>query len=78
MNVDRSGFLGISLCSGVGMLDEGIKLAFPGARTACFVEWEAYAYAEFRISEIMPSLGLCGVWGAPSWKIDDHSEYCSA
>lgn len=27
------------------MLDEGIKLAFPGARTACYVEWEAYAQA---------------------------------
>ncbi|XHR27619.1 MAG: DNA cytosine methyltransferase [Chthoniobacteraceae bacterium] len=45
MNVDHPSFVGISLCSGVGMLDEGIRLAFPGALTACYVEWESYAQA---------------------------------
>jgi DNA (cytosine-5)-methyltransferase 1 len=33
----------LSLCSGVGGLDRGVKLALPAARTVCFVEIEAYA-----------------------------------
>ena len=63
MNVDRSAFLGISLCSGVGMLDEGIKLAFPGARTACFVEWESYAQACLLARMEEASLEPAPVWG---------------
>jgi len=35
----------LSLCSGIGGLDLGVKLACPGARTVCFVEWESYAAA---------------------------------
>lgn len=37
--VDRPRVL--SLCAGIGGLDLGIGLAFPGARTVCFVEREA-------------------------------------
>ncbi len=33
----------LSLCSGGGGLDIGIKLAVPSARTICYVEHEAYA-----------------------------------
>lgn len=33
----------LSLCSGIGGLDLGIRLAVPSARTVCFVEWEPYA-----------------------------------
>lgn len=35
----------LSLCSGIGGLELGVKLAEPGARTVCYVEWEAYASA---------------------------------
>jgi DNA (cytosine-5)-methyltransferase 1 len=35
----------LSLCSGIGGLELGIKLAEPRARTVCYVEWEAYAAA---------------------------------
>ncbi len=33
----------LSLCSGVGGLDLGLKLAIPSARTVCYCEIEAYA-----------------------------------
>lgn len=33
----------LSLCSGAGGLDLGVKLAIPDARTVCYVEIEAYA-----------------------------------
>ena len=33
----------LSLCSGIGMLDEAVRLVFPGAVTAAYCEWEAYA-----------------------------------
>jgi DNA (cytosine-5)-methyltransferase 1 len=40
--VDTSAFNVLSLCSGVGGLELGVKLAVPTARTVCFVEREAY------------------------------------
>lgn len=40
--VDTSAFNVLSLCSGVGGLELGLKLAVPTARTVCFVEREAY------------------------------------
>jgi DNA (cytosine-5)-methyltransferase 1 len=40
--VDTSAFNVLSLCSGVGGLELGLKLAVPAARTVCFVEREAY------------------------------------
>lgn len=45
------------------MLDEGIKLAFPGARTACFVEWEAYAQACLLARMEEEILEPAPVWG---------------
>jgi site-specific DNA-cytosine methylase len=35
----------LSLCSGIGGLDLGVKLALPGARVLAYVEREAYAAA---------------------------------
>lgn len=40
--VDTSALNVLSLCSGVGGLELGLKLAVPTARTVCFVEREAY------------------------------------
>lgn len=40
--VDSCTFNVLSLCSGVGGLELGFKLAVPTARTICFVEREAY------------------------------------
>lgn len=42
MNVD---YTVMSLCTGVGGLDLGIRIAVPGARSVCMVEREAYAAA---------------------------------
>ncbi|HEV7236200.1 MAG TPA: DNA cytosine methyltransferase, partial [Ktedonobacteraceae bacterium] len=42
MNVDTS-FNVLSLCSGVGGLDLGIRLSNPDARTVCYCERESYA-----------------------------------
>ena len=36
----------LSLCSGTGGLELGLKLAMPEARTVCYVEGEAYAAAQ--------------------------------
>jgi DNA (cytosine-5)-methyltransferase 1 len=40
--VDTHTFNILSLCSGGGGLDNGVKLAVPDARTVCYVEIEAY------------------------------------
>jgi DNA (cytosine-5)-methyltransferase 1 len=42
VNVDSPANV-LSLCSGAGGLDLGVKLAIPSARTVCYVEIEAYA-----------------------------------
>ena len=36
---------GLALCAGYGGLELGLRLAEPGYRTACFVEWESFAAA---------------------------------
>jgi len=41
--VDRTAFRVLSVCSGGGGLDVGLKLAVPAALTVCFVEYEAAA-----------------------------------
>src|SRR3990170_3142927 len=43
--VDTRSFRVLSLCSGVGGIDLGVKLAVPESRTVCFVEREAYCQA---------------------------------
>lgn len=45
MNVADPAIDILSLCSGAGGLDLGVSVAEPGARTRCYVEWEAYAAA---------------------------------
>lgn len=44
-HVDNTAPTIVSICRGVGMLDEAIKILFPGARILCSAEWEAYANA---------------------------------
>lgn len=41
----RPRFNVLSLCSGIGGLDLGVKLAVPASRCVCYVEGEAYAAA---------------------------------
>ncbi len=41
--MDSDAFTILSLCSGVGGLDLGVRLAQPNARTVCYVEIEAFA-----------------------------------
>lgn len=54
----------LSLCSGIGMLDEAIRLVFEHARTACFAEWEAYAasvlLARIEDESLEPAPVWCG------------------
>lgn len=43
MNVGADSFNVLSLCTGAGMLDTGVRVAIPSARLVCCVEWESYA-----------------------------------
>ena len=45
------------------MLDEAIRLALPGARTACYVEWESYAQACLLARMEEASLEPAPIWG---------------
>lgn len=46
MNVALRAISGLSLCTGTGGLELGLRLALGGAyRTVCYVEREAYAAA---------------------------------
>lgn len=62
----------LSLCSGVGGLDLGVRLAVPAARTVCYVEREAYAaavlaarMADGALDEAPVVPDLCGFDGRP-------------
>jgi len=52
----------LSLCSGVGGLDLGIKLAIPTARTVCYVEREAYCCEVLATRMEEGSLAPAPVW----------------
>lgn len=53
----------LSLCSGIGMLDEAARIVWPGARTAAYCEWEAYAAAVLLARMEDASLEPAPVWG---------------
>jgi DNA (cytosine-5)-methyltransferase 1 len=53
---------GLSLCSGIGGLDLGLKRATPGYRTVCYVEREAYAAALLVARMADSSLDEAPVW----------------
>jgi len=52
----------LSLCTGIGGLDLGIKLAVPGARAVCYVEGEAYAAAQLAARMADETLDAAPVW----------------
>lgn len=53
---------GISLCSGIGGLDLGVKLTIPGYRTVCYVEREAYAAAVLAARMEEAALDSAPIW----------------
>lgn len=52
----------LSLCSGIGALDLGVRLAVPGARTVCYVEREAYCQAALVARMEEAALDSAPVW----------------
>jgi len=60
--VDLRAIRVLSLCSGVGGLDLGVRLALPAARTTCYVEREAYC-----ISVLLARIQDEALDDAPVW-----------
>jgi len=64
----------LSLCSGVGGLELGLRLAEPSARTVCYVEREAFAAAILAARMDEGSLEPCPIWASlnsfdgPAWR----------
>ena len=52
----------LSLCSGAGGLELGLKLAMPGTRTVCYVEGEAYAAAQLAARMADETMDAAPVW----------------
>jgi len=52
----------LSLCTGAGGLDLGLKLAMPGARAVCYVEGETYAAAQLAARMADKTLDAAPVW----------------
>lgn len=53
----------LSLCSGIGMLDEAVRLVFPGAVTATCCEWEAHAASVLLARMEDQTLEPAPIWG---------------
>lgn len=60
--MDSSAFTVMSICSGVGGLDLGLRLAVPSARTVCMVEREAFAVATLVAKMEEGHLDPCPIW----------------
>ena len=56
------GLYTLSLCSGIGALDLGFKIAVPHSRTICYVEREAYAIAVLAAHIENKSLDEAPIW----------------
>lgn len=52
----------LSLCSGAGGLELGLKLAMPGTRTVCYVEGEVYAAAQLAARMADETMDAAPVW----------------
>jgi len=52
----------LSLCTGAGGLELGLKLAIPGSRTVCYVEGEAYAASVLAARMEDKTLDAAPVW----------------
>ena len=61
-NVDLHTFNILSICSGVGGLELGLKLAIPNSRAVCYVEGEAYAAAVLAARMEEDALDKAPVW----------------
>jgi site-specific DNA-cytosine methylase len=66
-NVDNSKPVILSICSGVGMLDQAVELVLPQARVACYAEWDSFAssilLARMEESALEPAPVWCGDLG---------------
>jgi len=60
--VADSAFHILSLCSGIGMLDEGVRVAVPTARVVGYVERDAFAQATLLARMEGASLEPAPVW----------------
>ncbi len=75
-NVADTSINAISLCSGIGMLDEGVALAFEhfgiGHRTVAYAEWEGYPAQQLvtlmETGAMDPAPVWCGDFADLDWK----------
>lgn len=61
-DVADSNIITLGICAGVGMLEEAVRLVFPGSRCAAYIEWEAYAAATLLARMEDASLEPTPVW----------------
>lgn len=60
--MDPATFTVMSLCTGIGGLDLGLRLAVPAARTICMVEREAFAIATLVDQMEKGAMDACPIW----------------